>query len=69
MATWLEHKLRSYGVDTKRVDLGMHEMDGQKLKLPDAIMGRIGSDPSKKTVLIYGHFDVQPVSTDYQTRN
>jgi len=37
-------------------------MEGQQLKLPPAILGRIGSDPKKKTVLIYGHFDVQPVS-------
>ncbi|EIN06612.1 CNDP dipeptidase [Punctularia strigosozonata HHB-11173 SS5] len=60
MASWLERQLNSYGVETKRVDLGTHEMDGQTLKLPDAIVGRIGSDPSKKTILIYGHFDVQP---------
>jgi Cys-Gly metallodipeptidase DUG1 len=37
-------------------------MDDQELALPPAILGRIGHDPLKKTVLIYGHFDVQPVS-------
>jgi Cys-Gly metallodipeptidase DUG1 len=62
MASVLDDQLRSYGVETKLVDLGEHEFEGQQLKLPPAILGRIGTDPTKKTVLIYGHFDVQPVS-------
>ena len=62
MATFMEDTLKSYGVETRRVDLGTHTMDGQTLPLPPAILGRIGNDKSKKTVLIYGHFDVQPVS-------
>ena len=37
-------------------------MDGQTLQLPPAILGRIGEDKDKKTVLIYGHFDVQPAA-------
>ncbi|KAJ7688117.1 hypothetical protein B0H17DRAFT_1332215 [Mycena rosella] len=45
------------GATTKRVDL---VMDGQTLPLPNAILGRIGAYPRKKTVLLYGHFDVQP---------
>lgn len=61
MAEWLDAELKQLGVDTKLVDLGKHTMDGQELPLPPAILGRIGNDPSKKTVLIYGHFDVQPV--------
>jgi hypothetical protein len=62
MASFLDNQLKSYGVETKLVDLGDHTLDGQQLKLPPAILGKIGSDPKKKTVLIYGHFDVQPVS-------
>ncbi|KII91485.1 hypothetical protein PLICRDRAFT_38246 [Plicaturopsis crispa FD-325 SS-3] len=62
MASWLEGKLNAYGVDTKKVDLGKHIMDGEELQLPPAILGKIGNDPSKKTVLIYGHFDVQPAN-------
>jgi Cys-Gly metallodipeptidase DUG1 len=61
MAEWLDGQLKQVGVNTKLVDLGKHTMDGQELGLPPAILGRIGNDPSKKTVLIYGHFDVQPV--------
>ncbi|KAJ6545623.1 hypothetical protein B0H19DRAFT_1267023 [Mycena capillaripes] len=37
-------------------------MDGHTLPLPPAILGRIGNDKSKKTVLIYGYFDVQPAA-------
>ena len=54
--------MKSLGVTTKLVDLGKHVMDGEELPLPPAILGRIGDDPKKKTVLIYGHYDVQPVS-------
>ncbi|KAF8480212.1 CNDP dipeptidase [Russula ochroleuca] len=60
MASFLETQLKQYGVETKAVELGTHIMDGQTLKLPPAILGRIGDDRAKKTILIYGHFDVQP---------
>ena len=62
MSAWLDGQLKELGVTTKLVDLGKHVMDGQELPLPPAILGRIGEDPKKKTVLIYGHYDVQPVS-------
>lgn len=61
MADFLNGYLRAVGVETKLVDLGTHTMDGQVLQLPPAILGRFGNDPNKKTVLVYGHFDVQPV--------
>lgn len=60
MGSFLESQLKQYGVETKLVDLGSHKMDGQTLKLPPVLLGRIGNDNSKKTILIYGHFDVQP---------
>ncbi|KAH9937824.1 CNDP dipeptidase [Epithele typhae] len=60
MSAWLDGQLKQLGVTTKLVDLGKHVMDGQELPLPPAILGRIGEDPAKKTVLIYGHYDVQP---------
>lgn len=61
MGTFLEATLKQYGVETRTVDLGTHVMDGATLPLPPALLGRIGADAAKKTVLIYGHFDVQPV--------
>jgi Cys-Gly metallodipeptidase DUG1 len=33
-------------------------MQGIELELPPIILGRYGSDPKKKTVLVYGHYDV-----------
>lgn len=62
MGNWLNAQLNQLGVETKLIDLGTHEMQGQTLQLPPAIMGRLGNDPAKKTVLVYGHYDVQPVS-------
>lgn len=34
--------------------------DGGELPLPPALLGTLGQDPKKKTVLVYGHLDVQP---------
>ncbi|KAJ7594376.1 hypothetical protein C8J56DRAFT_435860 [Mycena floridula] len=59
MAHWLNDELKAVGVETTLVDLGM---EAENLPLPPAILGRIGNDPSKKTVLLYGHFDVQPAN-------
>ncbi|KAF7364629.1 CNDP dipeptidase [Mycena venus] len=56
---WLNTQLQA----VKQVDLGFHTMAGKVLPLPPAaIRRRIGSDPTKKMVLIYGHFDVQSAS-------
>jgi hypothetical protein len=61
MGSFLETQLKQYGVETKAVELGTHTSEGHTLKLPPAILGRVGDDKSKKTILIYGHYDVQPV--------
>ncbi|KAL7284561.1 hypothetical protein ACG7TL_001853 [Trametes sanguinea] len=60
MGAWLNDQLQSLGVTTKLADVGTHVVDGQALPLPPIILGRIGNDPQKKTVLVYGHYDVQP---------
>lgn len=60
MAHYLEDQLKSLGVRTKLVDLGKHVLDGEELPLPPVILGSTGDDPKKKTILIYGHYDVQP---------
>ena len=61
MASWVKAELEKFGVKTDAIPLGKQEIEGQTLDLPPAIVGRIGDDPKKKTILIYGHFDVQPV--------
>lgn len=62
MAEFLENELKAVGCDVRPVPLGRHVMDGEDLELPPALLAQIGNDPSKKTILLYGHFDVQPVS-------
>merc|ERR1719500_1193551 len=34
--------------------------DGRQADFPPIILSRLGTDPNKKTLLIYGHVDVQP---------
>jgi Cys-Gly metallodipeptidase DUG1 len=63
MGHWLEKQLQALGVTTVLKDLGQQTLQGQRLDLPPAILGKLGDDPKKTTVLIYGHYDVQPVSS------
>lgn len=53
------------GGTTRLAELGMQTLeDGTQLPLPPVLLGQIGSDPQKKTVLLYGHLDVQPAKKD-----
>ena len=48
-------------VEVEVVDIGEQTCnDGSKLPLPPILLGRLGRDPAKKTLLVYGHLDVQP---------
>ncbi|KAI5120388.1 hypothetical protein M0805_000168 [Coniferiporia weirii] len=60
MAEFLEAELKAVGCQVRPVPLGKHILDGEELELPPALFAEIGNDPSKKTILCYGHFDVQP---------
>ncbi|KAL5514761.1 hypothetical protein ACEPAG_2077 [Sanghuangporus baumii] len=60
MAEFLEKQLKSVGCEVRPVPLGKQVLDGQEIGLPPALLASIGYDPSKKTILCYGHFDVQP---------
>jgi len=62
MAKFMEGQLQALGVQTRSEDLGTETLDGHETKLPPVVLGKIGEDPKKKTLLLYGHFDVQPVS-------
>ncbi|XP_017893586.1 cytosolic non-specific dipeptidase isoform X1 [Ceratina calcarata] len=61
MMKWAEAKLKDLGTITELVDIGIQTLpDGSEIALPPALLGSLGCDPKKKTVLLYGHLDVQP---------
>lgn len=61
MVSWLGQQLKQLGAETTIEELG--EQPGHpELALPPVLIGRYGRNPAKKTVLVYGHYDVQPAS-------
>ncbi|EDV59873.1 cytosolic non-specific dipeptidase [Drosophila erecta] len=61
MVKWTADRLRSLGAETELADVGQETLpNGQIIPLPNVLLGTLGKDPSKKTVLVYGHLDVQP---------
>ncbi|KXS15981.1 CNDP dipeptidase [Gonapodya prolifera JEL478] len=60
MANYIISWMDKLGVSHTSHDPGFQELDGSQVKLPPIILGTYGTDPAKKTVLVYGHYDVQP---------
>ncbi|WFD36739.1 hypothetical protein MCUN1_003626 [Malassezia cuniculi] len=60
MADWLANEFTKVGAQVTKRPLGKQEIQGETIDLPPALLGQIGNDPAKKTILVYGHFDVQP---------
>ncbi|PVU89356.1 hypothetical protein BB559_005137 [Furculomyces boomerangus] len=60
MGEWVKARLEGLGVRVQMVDPGTQELQGQTVQLPPVVLGEYGTDPAKKTVAIYGHYDVQP---------
>ena len=53
--------MEDLGAECKLEPLGEQTLpDGKKIPLPDILLGTLGKDPNKKTLLVYGHLDVQP---------
>lgn len=70
MGTWLQEQLISVGVtDTQLIELGNQPDTDPPLQLPPLVAGRLGTDSNRKTVFIYGHYDVQPVSAPRRLAN
>ncbi|GMG28681.1 unnamed protein product [Ambrosiozyma monospora] len=63
MAHFLKQELTNLGAqDIQLKPLGKQPppVSTEGLELPPIVLARFGSDPAKKTVLVYGHYDVQP---------
>lgn len=61
MMHWAVERMRKLGIQTELRDIGNQKLhNGRDIPLPPVIFGSLGNDPNKKTVLLYGHLDVQP---------
>ncbi|RZB39994.1 cytosolic non-specific dipeptidase [Asbolus verrucosus] len=61
MVEWTQVRMQKLNIKTELKELGKQTLpDGKVIDLPPVVFGVLGSDPAKKTVLIYGHLDVQP---------
>ncbi|KAI5308093.1 Cys-Gly metallodipeptidase, partial [Ascosphaera atra] len=59
MGKFLASELEALGAQVELRELGK-EIGREHLDLPPIVLARYGNDPSKKTILVYGHYDVQP---------
>ncbi|KAK6513423.1 Cys-Gly metallodipeptidase [Arthrobotrys megalospora] len=57
MADFLKSELETLGASVEYYYPG-EQSPG--LDLPPILLGRYGNDPAKRTILVYGHYDVQP---------
>lgn len=60
MGKWLQEQFNQVGAETSMHELGKQTLDGKEIDLPPVLVGNYGTDSNKKTVLVYGHYDVQP---------
>ncbi|KAI8985116.1 hypothetical protein BDB01DRAFT_721826 [Pilobolus umbonatus] len=60
MSEFLVGELKRLGCDVETRDLGKQNWHGTELDLPPIVLATLGNDPAKKTILVYGHYDVQP---------
>ena len=57
-------RLKDLGAsNVELADIGQQTLpDNTKIPLPPLVFANLGADPKKKTILIYGHLDVQPAA-------
>jgi Cys-Gly metallodipeptidase DUG1 len=59
MGEWLGDELKALGASVELRPLGK-QPHKEYLDLPPVVLARYGSDKNKRTILVYGHYDVQP---------
>uniref|UniRef100_A0A1I8BKJ6 M20_dimer domain-containing protein n=1 Tax=Meloidogyne hapla TaxID=6305 RepID=A0A1I8BKJ6_MELHA len=63
-----EHRqdmMKKLGIICKQIENSNQTLpDGTTIPLPPVLFGTLGNDKKKKTLLIYGHLDVQPANFD-----
>lgn len=65
MVKWTTGKLKALGIEVEECNIGHQPLpDGKTIRLPPVLLGILGKDPSKPTVCIYGHLDVQPAAKE-----
>ena len=63
MSKFLASELKALGAYVESRPLGL-QPGKPHLQLPPVIVARYGSSPSKRTILVYGHYDVQPAQRE-----
>ncbi|ESP04108.1 hypothetical protein LOTGIDRAFT_224093 [Lottia gigantea] len=65
MINWTVKRLEAIGASCQLKELGNQKLpDGNEIPLPPVIFAQLGEDPKKKTLLVYGHLDVQPAAKE-----
>jgi Cys-Gly metallodipeptidase DUG1 len=59
MGEWLAAELEGLGAEVEKRPLGK-QPGKEHLDLPPVVIARYGNDKKKRTILVYGHYDVQP---------
>ena len=59
MAQFLADELEALGAEVHQRPLGK-QPGKEHLELPPVVIARYGNDKNKRTILVYGHYDVQP---------
>ncbi|KAK3061191.1 hypothetical protein LTS18_004963, partial [Coniosporium uncinatum] len=59
MGKFLAEELKNLGAEVELRELGK-QPHKEYLDLPPVVIARYGSDKNKRTILVYGHYDVQP---------
>lgn len=63
MGQFLVDELKALGAEVESRPLGK-QPGKEHLELPPVVVARYGNDKNKRTILVYGHYDVQPAGKE-----